>query len=29
VGSPPPMQAKKASSLRHSTPLGRPVVPPV
>ena len=29
LGSPPPMQAKKASSWRHSTPLGIPVVPPV
>ena len=29
VGSPPPMQAKNASSWRHTTPLGMPVVPPV
>ncbi len=29
VGSPPPRQAKNASSWRHTTPLGRPVVPPV
>ena len=29
MGSPPPMQAKKASSWRHTTPLGSPVVPPV
>ena len=29
AGLPPPMQAKKASSCRHTTPLGKPVVPPV
>ncbi len=29
VVSPPPMQAKKASSWRQSTPFGIPVVPPV
>ena len=29
LGSPPPIEAKKMSSCRHITPLGRPVVPPV
>ena len=28
-GFPPPSAAKKMSSWRHTTPLGRPVVPPV
>ena len=28
-GSPPPMQEWKASSWRHTTPFGMPVVPPV
>ncbi len=29
IGSPPARQPKNASSIRHTTPLGSPVVPPV
>jgi hypothetical protein len=29
IGSPPPRHAKNASSWRHTTPFGMPVVPPV